>query len=146
MDASSIRKMWACWSRSRRRAAKVLREVETFLRWWCWGTGTGCLENFQVPLPRNVWSEAGWGPGLPTLFYWPTTWAVEFVGVEVKPSCWYSLTCCCHVINGSRGTVWCSGVWYRGVYEVKVSSNSSMWKRLHPVILSNACWTFMEAE
>ena len=42
------------------------------------------------------------------------------MAVEVKPSHQYPITCCCHVTNGSRGTVWQNGVWRGSAYEIKV--------------------------
>ena len=44
---------------------------------------------------------------LPILSCWPTTSEVDIGGmkVEVEPSHQYSVTCCCHVADGSRVAV-----------------------------------------
>ena len=51
---------------------------------------------------------------LPVLLCWFTMPEADFGGmaVEAEPSQQYSITCCCHVIDGSRGAVWHSGVWH----------------------------------
>ena len=59
---------------------------------------------------------------LPILFCWPTTSEADGGGmtVEVEPSHQYSITCCCHVTDGSRGAVWQNGVWHGSADEAKV--------------------------
>ena len=47
----------------------------------------------------------------------------------------YPVTCCCCVTDGSRGAVWHSGGWSKGV-----SLNSSMWKKWHALAIINCCW------
>ena len=43
----------------------------------------------------------------PISLYWPTAAEIDVGGaaVEVEPSSQYSVTCCCHVTDGSRGTL-----------------------------------------
>ena len=41
-------------------------------------------------------------------------------GVEVEPSCQYSITFCYHATDGSRGEVWQNGIWHGSVYEAEV--------------------------
>lgn len=54
--------------------------------------------------------------------YWPmmSEAGVGCMAVETEPSCQYSVTLCCHVINGSRGKVWQSDVQHGSANEAKV--------------------------
>ena len=55
----------------------------------------------------------------PVLLCCPLTAKVDVGGmaVEAEPSHWYSITCCCYVIAGSRGSVWQNGIWHGSDYE-----------------------------
>ena len=58
----------------------------------------------------------------PILLCWPMTSEADVGGTarEAEPSHQYSIPCCCHVTDGSRGAVWHNGVWHGSVYEGKV--------------------------
>ena len=40
--------------------------------------------------------------------------------VEAESSHQYSITCCCHVTDGSRGAVWQNDGWHGSAYEAKM--------------------------
>ena len=44
------------------------------------------------------------------------------MAVEVEPSHQYSITCCCHVTDGSREAVWQNGSWHGSTYKAEVWS------------------------
>ena len=53
------------------------------------------------------------------------------MAVEVEPSHQYSISCCCHVTDGSRGAAWQNGIWQRSADEARgVSVNYSTWKKM----------------
>ena len=86
----------------------------------------------------------------PMLLCWPTTSEAD-VGsmiVEGEPSCQYSITFCCCVIDGSRGAVWQNGIWHGSAYEAKgyLIEFFHVGKKLYPLIFIDACWTFMETK
>ena len=56
------------------------------------------------------------------LLCWPTLSGAVVGGmaVEAEPSHQYSLTCYCHVRDGSRGAVWQNDIWHRSADEAKV--------------------------
>ena len=58
----------------------------------------------------------------PILFSWPMTSEADVSGmaVRVEPSHQYSLPVVCCVTDGSRGAVWCNGLWYGSAYKAKV--------------------------
>ena len=64
----------------------------------------------------------------PILLCWPTKSEADVCGmtVEVEPSHQHSITFCCHVTDGSRGTVWKIGVWHGRECETHV------WKWIPP--------------
>jgi len=82
----------------------------------------------------------------PILLCWATTSEADAGGtaVEAEPSHPYSVTCCCRVTDGSRGTVWQNGVWQGSVYEAEVrhripprGKNGTHW---HPLALAECWW------
>ena len=44
---------------------------------------------------------------------------IDGMTVEVGPTHQYTITCCCHVTDGSRRAVWQNGVWDGSAYEAK---------------------------
>ena len=50
------------------------------------------------------------------------------------------------LLGGNRGAVWQNGIWYGSADGANMSSNSSMQKKLHPLILIKSCWMFLEAK
>ena len=59
------------------------------------------------------------------LFYCVGPWQQRQVGVGgmavgAEPSHQYSITCCCHVADGSRGALWHDGVWHGSACGAKV--------------------------
>ena len=68
--------------------------------------------------------------------------------VKVEPSHQYSITCCCHATDGSRGAVWQNGVWHGSTYEAK----GCHWvppggkKKMHLLTLINTCYMFLETK
>ena len=56
------------------------------------------------------------------LLCWPMTTEADAGGmaVQVEPFHQYSVTCCCHVTESSRGAVWQNGIWLGNVHEAKV--------------------------
>ena len=80
----------------------------------------------------------------PILWCWSTMSETDGGStVEVKPSHQYSIKCCCHVTDGSRGSVWQNGAWHGSVYEAMVCH----WippcgKKWHPLTFIDACWSF----
>ena len=57
----------------------------------------------------------------PMLWYWPTTSEadVAVMTVEAESSHQYSVTFCCRVTDGSKGTVWQNGIWHGSAYDAK---------------------------
>ena len=55
------------------------------------------------------------------------------MAVEVEPSHQYSITCYCHVTDGSRGAVWQIGIWHGNVYEAKVCHWIPPCKKMAPI-------------
>ena len=56
------------------------------------------------------------------LLHRPMILEADVVGmaVKVEPSHQYSITSCCCVTDGSRGTVWQNGIWHGSAYEAKM--------------------------
>jgi len=69
----------------------------------------------------------------PVLLYWCTTSEADVGGtaVEVEPSYLYSVMCCCHVTDGSRGAKWY--LTWKCEWNRSVGLNSSMKKKMAPV-------------
>ena len=85
----------------------------------------------------------------PTLLYGPTVSEVDNSGmaVEVEPSRQYPIICCYHMTDGSwRGslTKWC--LTWKCLWNKRVSLNSCMRNKLHPLTSIDACWMFMETK
>ena len=82
----------------------------------------------------------------PILLCWPTV-SKEDVGdmaVEAEPSHQYPIPLCCRVTDGSRGTIWHSGIWHRSAYEAKVWNwIPSCRKEWHPSTFTDSFWMFM---
>ena len=77
--------------------------------WLCHGAALICMRAALRVMP-------------PILLCWPTTSEANAGGMAVytEPSHQYSITCCCHVTDGSRGVVWHNGAWHGSAYEAKV--------------------------
>ena len=86
----------------------------------------------------------------PMLLFWPTILEadVSVTPVEVESFRQYSVTCCCHVTDGSRGAVQRSEVRYGIAHEAKsVSFNSSMQKKeWHTVTFIDTCRAFVDTK
>ena len=70
---------------------------------------------------------------LPILLCWPTTSEADVCGiaVEVEPSHQYPVTCCCHVIDDSRGALWQNTILtWKCRCRKGGELNSSMWKKI----------------
>ena len=67
----------------------------------------------------------------PILWCWPKKSETDVGGmaVEVEYSWQYSVIFCCHIMDGTRGTVWQNGILHVGV---------------HPLTFTDAWWTFLE--
>jgi hypothetical protein len=80
----------------------------------------------------------------PVLLCWSTTSEVDVgdMTVEVEPSRQYAVKFCCHATDDSR-----RAVWHGSEYGAKVCNwIPSYKKKLHPVTLIDACWTFTETK
>lgn len=72
---------------------------------------------------------------------------VSVTEVQVEPSQHYSITCWCRETDGSRGTLtkWCltwKCVWSKGEKFISFMQK----KKWHPLIFTNAFWTFMKTK
>ena len=96
--------------------------------------------------------SSGFGEGraaskaVPPILWWFMTSEVVVGGmaIEVEPSHKYSVTCCCHVTDGSRGAVWQNGIWRGSADEAKVchwlpprEKNGAHW---HSLMLVEHWW------
>ena len=77
--------------------------------WLCHGAALICMRAALRVMP-------------PILLCWPTTSEANAGGMAVhtESSHQYSITCRCHVTDGSRGVVWHNGAWHGSAYEAKV--------------------------
>ena len=82
----------------------------------------------------------------PILLWWPIISEADGGGmaVKVEASCQYSVTCCCHESDGSRGAVWQNDLWCGNMYEAKVCHWIPLWKKRHPLTFISACWMLMK--
>ena len=85
------------------------------------------------------------------ILYWPTTTEADVcsMAVEAESSRYYSITFCYYLTDGLRGAAWQNDDWCGGVWSKSVSLN--YWippyrKNVHPLILINTCWMFMETK
>ena len=53
-----------------------------------------------------------------TSYFWML--AHNIMAVDAEPSHQYTITCCHHATDGSRGAVWDNGIWHGGAIEAKV--------------------------
>jgi len=70
------------------------------------------------------------------LFPWPAVSEIDTGGmaVEVKPFHQCSITFCCHVTDGCRGTVWENSFWHGSMFEAK------MWNWIPPCGKNGTHW------
>ena len=70
---------------------------------------------------------------------------VGSTAVEVEPSHHYSITCCCHMTDGSRRAVWQNGVWDESAYEAKMWHWIPPWRKngthWHSSTLAEGLWS-----
>ena len=83
---------------------------------------------------------------LHTTLCWPIHGSYGGITVEVESSHEYFIKCCC-VRNGSRETVWQNWcLTWKSIWIKDVELNSSMWKRLHTLIFTDAYRKFTESK
>jgi len=80
----------------------------------------------------------------PVLRCWLTMSEADDVdmAVEVEPSQQYSITCCCHTTDDSRGAVWQNDIWHESAEE---RDWITPWgKKMYPLMFNKACRMFLE--
>ena len=77
---------------------------------------------------------------------WPTISEADVGGmaVWVEPSHQYSVTCCCHVTDGSRGAVWQNSVWHGSMDEAKVCHCIPLHKDIRWTLLEGNQWMWTQ--
>ena len=85
----------------------------------------------------------------PMSWCWPTMSEADVGGMAVnaEPSHQYPVTCCCCVMDGSRGALWHNGDWYGSAYEAKMCHWTPLCgKKWHPLGFVDTYWMFMETK
>ena len=72
-----------------------------------------CVSYFSPSFYKTWSTRAAPEVMSPILLCWLMTSEadVSCMAVDTEPSCQYSITCCCCVTDGSRGTYWHNSVW-----------------------------------